>query len=343
MIEKLKSSQEDQTPKPEINLITQIDTSNVDQMARVLEAQGKEIEQRIEAAEKKRKQENAWEILKDSEENWAKRRMSEMAEIVRDATGRDLIKEVDSMAKKNLKERGVRICKISEVRPQLINSETLKVSQERYSEALLSCFGSLSAEERAGYYERNGAINIAEFQKYVEEKITKLGISKEQFGQLVRDDIDVLHIKERGFFERLISFGMMGKYVISRRDGLPPVSLSDKQFKDFLALKEEKAKETIKTEVEKRVDEKIIQGRKRWLKEKQVCTRSIIREIVKSEEQKKEESVLEIPTPEKQSSISSETEETQKPESSEEETKSEKENKKKRSTRSSNTKSRKKT
>jgi hypothetical protein len=225
-----------------------------------------ETRDRLAEQERQQKKEKALEVLSDPK--IMERSPRELVESFRNLTEnengehRHLSKERNEMAYGNLQERGMRIIRgkdaIEEARQRIATREQDKIKSEEHSRAIKT------------FWERNSDIKPEDREKYLGDIKKRLGLDGVDgdfaFEKLVNDSYLVEKAKTGWFSDKIKIPKINGK------------SLSyDKELLQEMAQEE---KNRISVEAQKRADLKIIEGRKRVLKEKQVCARKIIEKTV---------------------------------------------------------------
>ena len=236
------------------------------------------------------KKERALVVLKDEEV--MKRSPKEIVEAFRnlteDETGehRYLAKERNEMAYKNLRERGCTILigkeAIEKAKQDLIKRETKKVEDERYIDAKSRYLNGLS-ENQLSKKEKKEYIKDGSFDKerYLAATIENLGISNVVFAEMILNQhLEIHNIRRIGLFKTTIK--------IPSSDGRESVAKTEKEFKEWIEkFIVPKANESVLREAQLRVDQKIINSRKRMLIEKELCAKVIIQQAVEKYEVEK--------------------------------------------------------
>jgi len=246
---------------------------------RKLEKQKENIVKEIGEAQKEVKKQAAENL---SVQDVMNMKRSEMLEAFKDVTenekgeSRHLFKERDEMVKQNLEARKMKIIpgnKIEEYRAKLIAKEKAKIYSDNRSAAKAICWARLTADQKQQF----GVPDSDGFQKYLREKAEeKLGISENDFYNLVRAGIVPEQMKKRGRFMGAI----LGDFKVIDSRYPRPLEISKKEFDKMIAGLRDGQAEAVGMAAKSYADRMIEAGRKALRTEKDVCAKKIIEQTV---------------------------------------------------------------
>ena len=199
------------------------------------------------------------------------------------AEGKNLKERAKEKAKIEAEKEGLRLMTKQEfLSEKRIKDTEEKVRQREWSSAILYRWSNLSDKERAKYVDENGKQRISKFATELEEKrqgLAEKGInlSRDAYYQMMKEGLQPDQMKVRGFWARIF----IGPEIeVASLYWKEPLNMSKKELGNWATKAESRSIDYVKREAQRELDQKVVEGQKRWKEKKQKCTRDLIGEVV---------------------------------------------------------------
>lgn len=267
-----------------------VETSSTEKKPEKNLEQIKAEEEQLEEAKKEKTKDELINTAKKIEEARANKQKEaesslyeKAVEPYREITGENLKEKSKEKAKIEAEKEGLKLMTKQEfLSEKRIKDTEEKVKQREWSAAISYRWSNLSDKERARYIGENGKQDISKFATELEEKrqgLAKKGInlSRDAYYQMMKEGLQPDQMKIRGFWGRLFIGSQIEVASLYWKE---PLNMSKKELGNWAIKSEARSIDYAKREAQRELDQKVVEGQKRWRGKKQKCTRDLIGEVV---------------------------------------------------------------